>query len=250
MQIVVDGLITSYDLRGKGQLILLLHGWGDSLKGMSNLAKNLSDSYSVLSLDLPGFGSTQPPAAVWDLDDYARFVDMFLTKLGQPQPYAVVGHSNGGALAVRAVSLEVLRPQKLVLLAASGVRTNNRLKRLMLNFVAKVGNLATLWMPERYRQALRKSLYGVAGSDMLVVPELQETFKKTVRQDVQADAAAIDKPTLLVFARDDEAIPVSDGRQYHSLIRRSQLELIDRAGHFVHHDQPDQVTRLIRQFLK
>lgn len=250
MNIVVDDLLTNYQLQGKGKLVLLLHGWGDSLKGLHDLAGVLSGKYQVLALDLPGFGGTQGPKIAWDLDDYSRFVAATLKKLELPQPYAVVAHSNGGALSVRAISLGELKPAKLVLMAASGVRTNNPIKRAFIKLIAKTGNIATVWMPERYRRALRKSLYGVAGSDMLVVPELQDTFKKTVRQDVQADAAAINLPTLLIYAADDDAIPLADGKQYHSLIKDSRLEVIPGSGHFIHLDQPQKVTGLIEEFLK
>ncbi len=250
MQIVVNKLLTSYALAGKGHLVLLLHGWGDSAKGLADLQHGLSKHYQVLTVDLPGFGATEAPKDTWDLDDYARFLQALLAKLELSQLYAVIGHSNGGALAVRAVSLGAIKPQKIVLLAASGVRTNNQLKRFFFKIIAKTGNIATVGVPERYRQALRKSLYGAAGSDMLVAPHLQDTFKKTVRQDVQADAVAIDVPTLLVYAADDDAIPVADGKQYNDLIKGSRLEIIKQAGHFVHLDQPERVARLVGDFLK
>ncbi|HEX4773980.1 MAG TPA: alpha/beta hydrolase [Candidatus Saccharimonadales bacterium] len=249
MNVVVDQLLTNYQITGQGQLVLLLHGWGDSLNGLANLQEELAKKYQVLAVDLPGFGGTEAPKEVWDLDNYARFLVDFLEKLKLEQPYAVIGHSNGGALAIRAISLELLKPQKLVLLAASGVRNNNKLKRFLLMIVAKTGNMATIWVPERYRRALRKSLYGAAGSDMLVAPHLQDTFKKTVRQDIQADAAGIEAPTLLIYAADDRAVPTADGKLYHSLISGSKLEIISDAGHFVHLDQPAKVLQLIEQFL-
>lgn len=249
MNIIVDGLLTHYERNGKGPLLLLLHGWGDSAATFQNLQKQLRPHYEVVAVDLPGFGASEPPKAAWDLDNYAGFLQAFLTKLTLEQPYAVIGHSNGGALAVRAVSLEKLQPQKIILLAASGVRTNNTFKRLSLKFIAKVGNIATLWMPEKYRRALRKSLYGAVGSDMLVAPHLQDTFKKTVRQDVQADAVVIAVPTLLIYAAHDEAIPLADGKQYHDLITGSQLVVVENAGHFVHQEQPEQVQKLIEEFL-
>lgn len=250
MNIVVDKLLTSYDLSGKGRLVLLLHGWGDSSKGLAALRKSLSADYQVLAPDLPGFGGTQAPETAWDLDDYARYLQVMLKKLGLAQPYAVIGHSNGGALAIRSISMGALKPKKLVLLAASGVRTNSAAKRLFLKIIAKTGNAATIWMPERYRVGLRKSLYGAAGSDMLVVPHMQDTFKKTVRQDVQADAVAISVPTLLLYAADDDQIPVADGKQYHDLIEGSRLEVIKDAGHFVQNDQPGKVEALVKGFLK
>lgn len=248
MQIVVNELLTRYETAGNGRVVLLLHGWGDSLNGMAGLQKALAGNYQVISVDLPGFGQTQAPQAAWNLDNYAEFVAAFLKKLGVQELYAVVGHSNGGALAIRAVSLGALAPQKLVLLAAAGIRTSHGGRRLLLKIIAKAGNIATIWLPERYRRALRKSLYGVAGSDMLVAPHLQETFKITVRQDVQADAAQITLPTLLIYAEDDRAVPLLDGQKYNKLIKNSTLKVLP-GGHFVHIDNAEVVRQAVGEFL-
>lgn len=250
MNIVVDNLLIRYDLTGKGKLVLLLHGWGDSGAGLHDLQKQLAKDYQVLVLDLPGFGASQAPADVWNLDNYAECVAHTLHKLKLDNLYAVIGHSNGGALAIRALSLSLLKPKKLVLLAASGIRTGNSAKRVILKIIAKTGNLATIWMPPRYRQALRKSLYGAAGSDMLVVPQLQETFKKTVRQDVQTDAVRIKIPTLLIYGDSDRAVPLTDGQKYNELIEGSKLEVLKDTGHFVHTEKPEETLKLIEEFLR
>lgn len=249
MQIVVDDLLTHYELQGSGKLIVLLHGWGDNLQGLASLQKTLAQDYQVLAIDLPGFGGTQVPHDTWDLTNYVNFVAATLTKLKLAQPYALIGHSNGGAVSALAVGSGVLQPAKLVLLAASGLRHKGGARRLLLNIIAKTGNLATLWMPARYRTSLRKSLYTAAGSDLLVVPELEETFKKTVRQDIAADAAQVSIPTLLIFGRDDTAVPPSDAEHYHELIVNSELHIIKDAGHFVHLDQPQKTTHLLQEFL-
>lgn len=249
MNVVVDQLLTNYQLSGKGKLVLLLHGWGDSVAGLAGLQKELAKKYKVLAPNLPGFGGTQAPNEAWDLDGYAQFLEDLLKKLDLKQPYAVIGHSNGGALAIHSVAKSKLEPEKMVLIAASGIRTNNASQRLILKTLAKTGNIATLWMPERYRSALRRSLYETAGSDVLTVPHMQETFKKVVRQDVQADAASLELPTLLIYATNDKAVPLADGRKYSHLIKGSKLEAVEDAGHFVHQDQPEKVVKLIEGFL-
>lgn len=249
MQIIVDELLTRYQLAGKGKLVVLLHGWGDNATGLAGLQTALAEHFTVLAVDLPGFGATQAPHETWDLDNYTTFVQHLLQKLRLDQPYAVIGHSNGGAIAIRGIALGELQPEKLVLLAAAGIRTSQKSRRLALKVVAKAGNVATLWMPERQRRNLRESLYGVAGSDMLVAPQLQETFKRTVRQDVQADAAKLKLPTLLIYAEDDQAVPPADGRRYQQLIAGSQLAVVPDAGHFVHLDQAAEVVSLITEFL-
>ncbi|HSW37502.1 MAG TPA: alpha/beta hydrolase [Candidatus Saccharimonadales bacterium] len=250
MQVIVEQLLTHYDLKGEGKLVLLLHGWGDNLHSFDDLKAKLSRQYQVVVLDLPGFGNSQPPLKVWGLDDYAKFVRQFLEKLGLPQPYAIIGHSNGGALAIRALATEELKAKRLVLIAASGIRNTQRFKKLSLKIVAKTGKATTFWLPGRYRQVLRKKLYGTIGSDMLVAPNLQETFKKTVRQDVRADAAKLKLPTLLIYGDQDQAVPLQDGQIYHRLIKGSELKVVEGAGHFAHHDQPEVVAKAIEEFLK
>lgn len=249
MNVVVNNLLTHYEVQGSGRAVVLLHGWGDNLKGLSGLQNSIADKFKVYSLDLPGFGTTQAPETVWDLDNFSEFVRDFLAKI-EVQPYAIIGHSNGGAMAIRGIALKQIEPQKLVLLAASGIRSNQSGKRAILKVIAKTGKVATVWMPKATRLKLRKKLYGVAGSDLLVVEHLQETFKKTVRQDVQADAAKITIPALLIYADNDEAVPLAYGKTYHSLIKNSELKVIGGASHFVHLDEPERVTSLIKDFLK
>ncbi|HUP26348.1 MAG TPA: alpha/beta hydrolase [Candidatus Limnocylindrales bacterium] len=251
MQIVVQDLLVHYKEVGNGKTVILLHGWADRLETFQLLMQDLAQQYKVVALDLPGFGKTQPPKGEWNLDDYSQFLSHFLNKTGNASGiHAVVGHSNGGALAIRAVSLGLIRPDKLVLLAASGVRNTAKFKRAVLKLVAKTGKVATVWLPKSTRKKLQKKLYGTMGSDMLISPELIETFKQTVRQDVQADAASLSVPTLLVYGTDDSATPLPDvGQKLHALIKGSQLEVIPEADHFVHQAAPEQVNKLILGFL-
>lgn len=249
MQVVVNSLLTHYEQAGHGKrTVLLLHGWGDNLHTFKELQKFLSSGYNVISLDLPGFGSSQAPQEVWDLDMYADFVSSFLHKIDRTT-YAVIAHSNGAALAIRALATKKISSQKLVVLGASGIRNRQKGRRFVIKVIAKSGKVATFWLPKTQKQKLRKFLYGAAGSDMLVAPHLQETFKKTVRQDVQQDAAKLQLPVLLIYGEDDKATPPLYGQIYHELISNSTLEIISRASHFVHQDKPQLVHDMIGDFL-
>ena len=254
MQAVVEDLMTHYQVSGlsaakKPRTLLLLHGWGDNLSTFKDLQSELSKDYRVFSLDLPGFGQTQMPPAVWGLREYAQFTKDFMGKM-KIHPYAIIGHSNGAALAIDGVAHGQLAPQKLILMGAAGIRDQQKARRLAIKVIAKSGKYATIWLPQRRRQSLRKRLYGVAGSDALVVPQLQETFRKTVKQDVQAEATQLEVPTLLIYGEQDKATPPLYGEIYHNQIKNSTLEILGQAGHFVHHDQPEKVTGLIKDFLK
>ncbi|CAN5133006.1 alpha/beta hydrolase [soil metagenome] len=249
MQVIVNDLLTNYSLQGDGKLVLLLHGWGDNSQGSLALQKQLAQKYQVLTPDLPGFGKTQLPPSAWDLDDYANYLVALLDKLQLNQPYAIIGHSNGGAIAIRGTALGLLQPQKLVLMASAGIRSGKTIKKVLLQIIAKSGDLATIGLPDRYRNALRRQLYKSAGSDYLAVEQMEETFKKTVKQDVQADAEKITRPTLLIFGQNDKAVPPYMGVRYKTLIKDSSLHMLPDVGHFVHLDQPTVVSKLIEDFL-
>ncbi len=249
MQLVVNDLLTSYRAKGKGRLIVLLHGWGDDSSTFDLIADKLSQNYRVIALDLPGFGQTQPPPATWNLDDYAQFVRDFIEKLNLPAPLVIIGHSNGGALSIRGLASDILKTEKLVLLAASGVRNQQSYRRFGYKIAAKTGKAASFFLPGQTRQQLRRKLYETVGSDMLIAPHMEETFKNTVRQDVQQDARKLVQPTLLLYGTNDTVTPPKYGSIYHRLIDNSRLEVIEGAGHFIHHDRPDLVINYIMKFL-
>lgn len=248
MQVVVDDLLTNYTLAGKGREVVLLHGWGDSAKGMEPLTKELAKSFKVTAIDLPGFGGTQAPQAAWGLSDYAHFVQHALAKLNV-KPYAIVGHSNGGAMAIRALT-EGLQAEKLVLLASAGIRGEYKGRMRILRYITKAGKFATKPLPQKVKKRLRRKVYTTVGSDMLVAEHLQETFKKVVSDDVRPEVARLELPTLLVYGDQDASTPLAFGQILHKAIPGSRLEVLPGADHWLPTENTQQVAALVTEFLK
>jgi len=250
MHVVVDGLLTNYQVTGRGKTVLMLHGWGDSLQGLSQLQLKLSAEHQALSLDLPGFGGTESPKEVWGLDDYANFVKDFTKKINITNLFAVVAHSNGGAIAIRAVAEDYLQADRLVLLSSAGIRGQYKGRLKAIRYVTKTGKLLTRPLPKSTRDKLKKIVYKTVGSEALVAENLQETFKKVVSDDIRSDAKKITQPTLLIYGENDKATPIEYGRILHELMSDSTLEIIGGAGHFIHLDKPQEVFKLITDFLQ
>lgn len=250
MQAVVDSLLTTYGRHGKptGRAVLILHGWGDNSQGWQAFAAGLAGQYCVYVVDLPGFGKSDAPAKPWGLDEYAAFVSHFLKKI-DVKPYAIVAHSNGGAIAIRGLAEGLLEAERLVLLASAGVRSEYKGRKRVLRMAAKTGKILAMPLPAAVKDKLRRKLYTTVGSDMLVAEHLQETFKKVVSDDVQNDAAKLALPTLLVYGEDDVSTPPAFGRLLHGQIAGSTLEIFGNAGHFVHIDQPAKTTAAVKDFL-
>jgi pimeloyl-ACP methyl ester carboxylesterase len=250
MQVVVQSLVTEYERAGgaKKPKLLILHGWGDNLKGWKTVTEKLQKKFEVVVVDLPGFGGTAAPKTPWKLDDYVDFVRDFLKKI-RFSPQAIIGHSNGGAIAVRGLANGSLDAERLVLIDSAGIRGLYNGRNRALRMVTKTGKLVTKPLPANVRKRLRRRVYDSVGSDMLVAEHLQETFKQIVTDDIQFDAAQLKLSTLLIYGEDDLAAPPAYGRILHNLIGNSRLELIPSCGHFAHLDCPDKVIPLITDFL-
>jgi pimeloyl-ACP methyl ester carboxylesterase len=249
MQIVVDKLLTRYDRSGKGESIVLLHGWADQASGLAELGRKLAKYYDVIMPDLPGFGGTEMPTEAWGLNDYVTFIGHFLQKLVISSVFAYFGHSNGGAIAIRGLSNGELNADKLILLSSAGIRNINSSRSAVIKTVTKTGKLLARPLPKLLQLKIRQKLYRTVGSDMLVAEHMSETFKKIITDDIQPDAKQLKLPTLLLYGKDDQITPPNYGRILHQLINNSSLRLIPSAGHFVHHDQQSVVLKIIEDFL-
>ncbi len=249
MQVVIDSLLVHYQRRGKGRTVILLHGWGDSSQGLTELTQTLSKQFDIVAIDLPGFGGSEAPEQDWGLDEYAACIARLCSKL-QLTPYAYVGHSNGGAIAIRGLANGTLHAEKLVLLASAGVRGEYKGRVKLLRLVTKAGKAVTAPLPRAVKGRLQKKFYTSIGSDMLVAENLQGTFKKIVQDDVRQDAARLLLPVLLLYGTNDEATPPSWGRKLAAAIPKAEFIEIPEAGHFIHRDAAAECEKQIKRFLR
>ena len=250
-KIIVNDLATTYADDGAGPVLLLLHGWSSSAVAFQSLAAGLLGSFRVIRLDLPGFGGSEQPKSDWHIQDYAAFVQAFLAKLGVGQVFAVVGHSFGGRVAIKALANGLLRPAKLVLIDSGGVRESQSARNRLLKIVAKTGKVVTSLPGLRALQGgLRKKLYARVGStDYIEAGGMKQIFLNTINEDLQADATHITTPTLIVWGQDDTTTPISNGQLLANAIKGATMVVIPDAGHFVFLDQPQQTLDHLKQFL-
>ncbi len=249
MNVVVEDLLINYTVNGSGPVVILIHGWGDSLNTFRPIAEELQKKYKVYALDLPGFGGSQTPQSAYNLDKFVGIVSGFLSKLGIKKVYTYIGHSNGGAIAMKGLSSGVLVSEKLVLIASSGVRTSYTGRQKALRLAVKTAKVPTKLLPKITQKKIRAKVYSAIGSDMLVAENMQETFKNVVTEDLVTDSAMIPSDTLLIYGREDTATPIEYGKLFSKQIENSKLVVIEGADHFVHQTKSAEVVKQISSFL-
>ncbi|HEX4837788.1 MAG TPA: alpha/beta hydrolase [Solirubrobacteraceae bacterium] len=244
----VLGLRTRYLVRGSGPPVLVLHGWGASIEAVHPIVTGLSPAATVYALDLPGFGQSDLPPTPWGVEDYQAFVAAFLDALAIERP-AIVGHSNGGRIAIRMASTEPARASRLVLVDSAGIRPKRTLRWYRRVAMAKIGKQAARFLGgpgERLRSLL---VARAASADYAAAGAMRPTLVKLVNADLRPFMPRIGLPTLLVWGSRDTDTPLSAAREMERLIPDAGLVVLDGAGHYSYLDQPARFARIVAHFI-
>lgn len=251
-QVVVNSLLTTYEDEGIGRpTIIFLHGWGGDRLSLKPLWEKLSGYHRTLSLDLPGFGSSQLPTQDWKVKDFAKHVSSFLEKVGVKDDYTLVGHSFGGRVILSGVGGGLLHPTQVVLIDSAGVAERPK-RNSGYVALAKTGK-AVLSLPglKGLQKSARKKLYqSIGNNDYIEAGSMQKVFTNTIGEDLSSQAAKVAVPTLLIWGEKDAETPLSEGRKLASLVAGSKLEVLPGLGHFPFDEDAPAVFELIEGALK
>jgi pimeloyl-ACP methyl ester carboxylesterase len=242
-KIVVKEILTEYLELGRGPVVMLLHGWGQSAAGLLSIAEPLSKKYRVVVPSLPGFGGSSEPKTAWTTTEYAAWVQEFMVATGL-EPVATLGHSFGGQIMVQLFAGKKTT-QKLIFVDAAGVRMRSTVKTALLT----VAKWPVKWLKKSAK--LRNYIVGKRGSEdyRAASAMMREVLKKTVNEDLSAKIPTITAKTLIIWGEEDATTPVGDA-QVFAKIKGSQLEIIQRAKHFPFLDEPVRVNELIEGFIQ
>ena len=224
--------------------VVFLHGWRSEAAAFAETLKTLASSgYRVIAPDLPGFGKTTfPKGAAWGLSDYLVVVTDLLDSL-ELKEVILIGHSFGGRLAIKLAATKPEYVGQLVLASAAGfIRKKTLTKRL-----AKL--VRPLFQPA-FMQSLRKRIYKMIGAeDYVSTPELRNTFRKVIAEDLTELMTSVKARTLLVWGDEDKMTPLSFGERMNKLIADSKLVVLSGVGHFPFIEAREAFEEHLIQFL-
>jgi pimeloyl-ACP methyl ester carboxylesterase len=262
----VRGTRLRYLAAGEGEPLLLVHGLGGAAANWLALAPRLLATRRLLVPELPGHGGSSALPAAPSLNAYADRLGLVLEHEGLASA-GVVGHSLGGAIALR---LSIRRPDAvsaLVLAGAAGISSGTRNARYALTItgIVKPGRKLA---PHRRRIArsctLKRLVFGRWGaSDPAALPkDLAEAFlsgparhtdtvsaaQALVRDDPRADLDRVRCPSLVLWGARDHQLPVEDAFDYARRLR-ARLRVIADCGHLLIGERPDACADAIEDFL-
>lgn len=251
MKIVIDGLNINYIDEGKGQPLLMLHGWGSSTVAYGGIINVLKDKFRCIALDFPGCGESDIMPRAWTLDDYTDFVKKFIDALDLHDPI-MFGHSHGGRVTLKMAADKTVNPKKIILLDSAGLIPKKSLKQKIRqrNFKIIKKVLTSKALGGKGDALLEKARNHYGSADYNAAPPvLRQTLVNLVNQDIRELLPAITASTLLIWGENDTATPLSDAKIIESLIKDCGLCVIENTGHWSFIENPTLAHAIIKSFL-
>ena len=241
MRIKINQNEISYIQYGKGQDILLLHGWGQNIEMMKPLGDPLSDNYRITILDFPGFGNSPEPEDDWMISDYVQMLEEFVKELKIKNPI-IMGHSFGGRVAIKYASRNKVK--KLVLLASPCVRIVDKKRDLKTKVLKGLKKLPGMNKIGEYAKNFIGSRDYKAAS-----PKMRQILVNTVNEDLSEDAKKIDIPALLIWGDQDEEATLEEGKMLENLLVDGGLVVLPGCTHYAYLEALPRVLNIINVFL-
>jgi alpha-beta hydrolase superfamily lysophospholipase len=196
--------------------VVLVHGLGEHIGRYGHVAKFLNDSYfNVVGYDLYGHGKSEGvPGCIRSssqhLDDLVDVVDSVRKAMPEGQPLLLLGHSMGGLIAARFVSLN-LRPIDGLALSSPALDPDlNAFQKLLLAVLPailpnlRVGNGLNAGFISHDAKVV-----AAYKNDPLVHDRISGQLAKFIADAgpaVIANAASWVAPTLVLFAGQDKLV--------------------------------------------
>jgi pimeloyl-ACP methyl ester carboxylesterase len=205
--------------------VLALHGWRRDHHDFDGVLS--PPGMDAIALDLPGFGSTPAPEAVWGTREYAAAVSGVFDEMAEH--VVVLGHSFGGRVAVHLAGICPDRVAGLVLTGVPLYRPAGRpaKPRLRLRTARRLAahGLIDQAKVEALRQRYGSDDYRAASGVMrrVLVRTLAESYSEAI--------AAVRCPVELVWGDDDTATPLAIAERVRRELPDAHLAVCAGAGH-------------------
>ncbi len=243
----IAGARVSVMRAGRGAPLLFLHGAGG--RSWTPLHDRLAERFDVMAPEHPGFGRSALPEWMLSIADLALFYLDFMEALDLRDVH-LAGHSLGGWLAGEIAIRNTSRLASVSLLAPAGIAAPEE----------PFGDIF-LWSREQgaraqfFDQTLAEKRLAAPADLDLVLQNKTATARlawspRLCNPQLHYWLHRIDKPTLLLWGRQDRVIPYACEPYWKKGLAASVSRVIEECGHGLHNEKPDAASQHMIAFIE
>mgnify|MGYP000868011103 FL=1 len=246
--------------------LVLIHGTGASLHTWEESVKLLTDSFRVITLDLPAYGLTGPnPKRIYSQAFYVQFIDEFLKSI-HVNKCIIGGNSLGGAIAWNYTYEHPTKVEKLILIDAAGYPMISESKPIAFT-LAQIPVLKHMLNYITPRFLAKKSVMNVYDDPTKVTEKVVDRYFDLFLREGNRQAFVdrmnfstypdhltrirlIKTPTLIIWGENDKLIPIENAQKFHADLPNDTLVVLEKTGHIPMEENPNRTVDAICLFLK
>lgn len=260
-EVTLDDHKIVYLVGGKGEPLVLLHGFGADKNHWILVAKALCQHFTVYAPDLPGFGeSSKDDNASYTWSDQVGRIHKFVEALGL-EKFHLAGNSMGGYLAALYANRHEQQVSSLCLLAPAGVLSAEPSE--LATLLAAGENPLLINTREDYDRLVdmcfTQAPYvpGPFKRCICVASAENSAFFTKLFEELFNDPQAIEEalsncpiPTLILWGDNDRILHSSGAQKLADSMPRASAQIMPRMGHIPMLERPGDTTERYLTFQK
>jgi pimeloyl-ACP methyl ester carboxylesterase len=244
---------------GRGSVVVLLHGFLGSHEIWQQTIENLSTSYRVIAIDLPGHGNTPSIGYAHSMDMMARCVKKVMDSL-RLKKYVLVGHSMGGYVALAFADLYPDSLKGLCLFHSTAYPDSEEKKADRLRAIMLVRNSKTIYTRDTIRNLFAQKNIKYLKKEISFASGIA---RRTGRQGIIAALhgmrdrpgrdiilGLVTYPIMMVIGELDNIVPKEQLLEQAQMIKNKTVLYLEHDGHFGFLESPRESARALRRFLR
>ncbi len=256
--IVTDQGIVHYEAYGRGQPVILLHGWLGSWGYWLRTMEVLKNQYRCYALDFWGFGDSGKRRTSYHVNDFVGLVDQFMERLGI-EVAPVVGHSMGGTVAL---SLAIAKPERVKKAILVGSPVVGDSLNIFLRLAGKPWIASIVWQLPTALQLGIKVFSPYVVKDwgewyQMITRDLSRTtleaFFSSInslhKTDLRAALPNVARPIMGIYGISDNVVQPSQANVIAQKAVASRIKMMRNSGHFPMLDEPQAFNDQLADFL-
>ena len=233
--------------KGKGEVIILLHGLFGALSNWKSVVDFFSKKYRVI---IPKIPLTDVDVEDANLESLTKLVSKFITS-NRLKNFTLIGNSLGGHIGLMYTIKNPNKVKQLVLTGSSGLYENSFggsfPKRGDYGYINDRVN-HTFYNPNILTKKYVDNIFDTLNDNAKCL-NIITIARSAQRNNLSKKLYRIKCPTYLIWGLNDTITPPSVAHQFNKLISKSKLKFIDKCCHAPMMERPQEFNKILKTFL-